>query len=93
MVCESWKEKLDTYIDDELPQAEMHMVDRHVRNCHSCSADTVARVQMKRTIHLAGRRFTPSTQFRKRVQLSIAPKPRRNLGRVGCSLRPQPSFL
>jgi anti-sigma factor RsiW len=82
MACESWKAKLDTYIDNELPQAEMHMVDRHVRSCHSCSADTVARVQMKRTIHLAGRRFTPSTQFCKRVQLSIAPKPQRNLGRV-----------
>jgi len=82
MVCESWKEKLDTYIDNELPQAEMHMFDRHVRSCHSCSADTVARVQMKRTIHLAGRRFTPSTRFRKRVQLSIAPKPQPNLGRV-----------
>src|SRR5579863_249249 len=82
MVCESWKEKLDTYIDNELPQAEMHMVDRHIRSCHSCSADTVARVQMKRTIHLAGRRFTSSTQFRKRLQLSIAPKPQRNLGRV-----------
>ena len=82
MVCESWKAKLDTYIDNELPQDEMHMADRHVRSCQSCSADTVVRVQMKRTIHLAGRRFTPSTQFRKRVQLSIAPKPQRNLGRV-----------
>ncbi len=82
MVCESWKEKLDTYIDNELPQAEMHMVDRHVRSCQSCSADALTRVQMKRTIQLAGRRFTPSTEFRKRVQLSIAPKPQRNLGRV-----------
>src|SRR5579872_4097043 len=82
MVCESWEAKLDTYIDNELPQAEMHMVDRHIRSCQSCSADTLARVQMKRTIQLAGRRFTPSTQFRNRVQLSIATKPQRNFGRV-----------
>jgi len=82
MVCESWKAKLDTYIDNELPQGEMHMLDRHVRSCHSCSADTLARVQMKRTIQLAGRRFTPSSEFRKRVHLSIAPKPQRNFGRV-----------
>jgi len=82
MACEPWKEKLDMYIDNELPQAEMRMVDRHLRTCHSCSADTVARVQMKRTIQLAGRRFTPSAQFRKRVQLSIARKPQRNLGRA-----------
>src|ERR1700723_1719753 len=82
MVCESWKAQLDTYLDGELAEAERRSVDRHVRSCHSCSADTIARVQMRRTIHLAGRRFTPSAQFRKRVQLSIAPKPRRNLGRV-----------
>jgi len=82
MICESWKTQLDTYLDGELSEAEMRSVDRHVRSCHSCSMDTVTRVQMKRTIQLAGRRFTPSTQFRKRVRLSIAPKPRRNLGRV-----------
>ena len=82
MVCDSWKEKLDTYIDNELPQAEMHMVDRHVRSCQSCSADALTRVQMKRTIQLAGKRFTPTAEFRKRVQLSIAPKRQRNFGRV-----------
>jgi anti-sigma factor RsiW len=37
---------------------------------------------MKRAIQLAGRRFSPTTEFRKRVQLSIAPKPRRNLTRA-----------
>src|SRR5580704_12832661 len=82
MVCESWKAKLDTYIDNELSQSEMHRFDRHVRSGQSWSSCTVVRVQMTRTIHLAGRRFTPSTQFRKRVQLSLAPKPQRNLGRV-----------
>ena len=25
MVCDSWKEKLDTYIDNELSEAEMRM--------------------------------------------------------------------
>lgn len=82
MVCDSWKEKLDTYIDNELSEAEMRSVDLHVRGCHACSMDTLTRVQMKRTIQVAGRRFTPSTEFRKLVQLSIAPKPRRRFGRV-----------
>jgi anti-sigma factor RsiW len=82
MVCESWKTQLDTYLDGELSEAEMRSVDRHVRSCHSCSMDTLTRVQMKRTIQLAGRRFTPSTQFRKRVRLSIATKPKQNMGRV-----------
>ena len=82
MVCESWKTQLDAYLDGELSEAEMRSVDRHVRSCQSCSMDTVTRVQMKRAIQLAGRRFFPTTDFRKRVQLSIAPKRRRNLTRA-----------
>jgi anti-sigma factor RsiW len=80
MVCESWKENLDTYLDGELPEAETRSFDAHVRGCHSCSADALTRVQMKRTIQVAGRRFTPSAEFRRRVQQRIAPKPQRSLG-------------
>jgi anti-sigma factor RsiW len=79
MVCESWKENLDTYLDGELPEAEMRSFDAHVRACHSCLADALTRVQMKRTIQVAGRRFTPSAEFRRRVQQRIAPKPQRSL--------------
>jgi anti-sigma factor RsiW len=76
MVCESWKEKLDTYLDDELPEEEMRTFDAHVRSCPSCSADTLARVQMKRAIQVAGKRFFPSADFRGRLEQSIAPKPK-----------------
>ncbi len=79
MVCESWKTKLDTYLDGELSEQEMRTFDAHVRGCHSCSADALSRVQMKRTMQGAGRRFTPSAEFRRRVQHSIAPKPQRSL--------------
>jgi len=79
MVCETWKAKLDTYLDGELPEAETRTFDGHVRSCQSCSADALARIQMKRTIQVAGRRFTPSAEFRRRVQQGIASKPRRGL--------------
>jgi anti-sigma factor RsiW len=85
MVCESWKERLDTYLDRELPQGELRTFDAHVRNCPSCSADVLSRVQLKRAIHLAGKRFTPSAEFRKRMQQSIASKPRHSL-RLGWTL-------
>ena len=78
MVCECWKEKLDTYLDNELPEEEMRTFDAHVRSCSSCSADALARVQMKRTVQVAGRRFTPSADFRRRMQQSIAAKPQRS---------------
>jgi anti-sigma factor RsiW len=85
MVCESWTARLDTYLDGELPQEEMRTFDAHVRNCPSCSADALARVQLKRAIQTAGRRFTPSAEFRKRMQRNMAPKPRRSF-RLGFML-------
>jgi anti-sigma factor RsiW len=78
MTCESWKAKLDTYLDGELPEEEMRAFDAHLRECPSCAADALARVQMKRAIQVAGRRFTPSAEFRKRIELSIASKPQRS---------------
>jgi anti-sigma factor RsiW len=80
MVCESWKTKLDTYLDDEVPEEEMRTLDAHLRSCHFCSADALARVQMKRTIQVSGKRFTPSAEFHRRVRHGIAPKPQRSLG-------------
>jgi anti-sigma factor RsiW len=80
MVCEPWNAKLDVYLDGELPEAEMRTFDVHVRNCPSCSVDALTRVQTKRAIQGAGRRFVPTTEFRRRVQRGIASKPRRSLG-------------
>jgi anti-sigma factor RsiW len=80
MVCESRKAKLDIYLDGEVPEEEMRTFDAHVRTCPSCSADALARVQMKRTIQAAGRRYTPSAEFRKRMQQKIAAKPQRSFG-------------
>jgi anti-sigma factor RsiW len=77
MVCESWKAKLDTYLDGEVSQVEMRTFDVHVRSCASCSADALTRVQMKRAIQTAGKRFAPNAEFRKKMQRSIASKPQR----------------
>jgi anti-sigma factor RsiW len=78
VVCEPWKGKLDTYLDGELSSEEMRTFDAHVRSCSSCSADVLTRVQMKRAIQVAGKRFSPSAEFRKRIQRRIAPKPLRS---------------
>ncbi|MGO8986361.1 MAG: anti-sigma factor family protein [Terriglobales bacterium] len=78
MACESWKAKLDTYLDGELPEQEMRTFDAHVRGCQSCSADALTRVQMKRVIQVAGKRFVPTIDFRRRIEQSVTPKPRRS---------------
>jgi anti-sigma factor RsiW len=77
MACESWMAQLDTYLDGELPESEMHDFDAHVRSCPSCAADALTRVQMKRTVQAAGKRFRPSAEFRKKMQQSITSKPQR----------------
>ena len=75
MGCETWKIKLDTYLDGELPAEEMRAFDFHVHTCPTCAADALSRVQMKRKIHSAGQQFSASPEFRKLIQQSIAPKP------------------
>jgi anti-sigma factor RsiW len=92
MVCESWKEKLDTYLDNELSEEEMRTFGAHVRSCPSCSADALVRVQMKRTVQVVGKRFTPSAEFRRRIQQSIAPKPQRSF-RLGWILAAAAAIL
>jgi anti-sigma factor RsiW len=74
MVCESWKANVDTYLDGELSEKETRRYDAHVRSCASCSGNVLACLQTKRTIQVAGRRFTPSADFRKRVRQSVAHK-------------------
>src|SRR5580692_5395969 len=85
MACESWKAKLDTYLDGEVSEQAIRTFDAHVRNCPSCSADALSRVQLKRAIQVAGKRFTPSAEFRKRMQQKIASKPRHSF-RLGWML-------
>jgi anti-sigma factor RsiW len=77
MTCEAWKTKLDAYLDGELSAEEMRVFDVHVHGCPSCAPDALSRVQMKRSIQTAGKRFVPSEDFRKRMQKGIAAKPER----------------
>jgi anti-sigma factor RsiW len=72
MVCETWKEKLDAYLDGELASAEARALGEHLRGCSACAAESLSRVQQKRAIQVAGQRFTPDPAFRARIQQSIA---------------------
>lgn len=79
MACDSWKARLDTYLDGEFPSEEMRAFDAHVHICPSCAAEALTRLQMKRSVQVAGKRFTPTADFRLRVQRSIAKRPNRNV--------------
>jgi len=74
MVCDTWTDKIDAYLDGELPAAEARALSEHLRGCPACAAESLSRVQLKRAVHAAGQRFTPDPAFRARIQQSIAPR-------------------
>lgn len=79
MACEQWRGKLDAYVDGELDLAEARVLAEHVRACPACAADALERVQMKRALQTAGKRYAASSELRNRIAKSLAPKPQRRV--------------
>jgi anti-sigma factor RsiW len=77
MVCEEWREKMDAYLDGELTPAEASALSVHTRSCAACASDALARVQLKRSVAVAGRRYEPSDQLRAGIAKSRVAKPRK----------------
>jgi anti-sigma factor RsiW len=71
MACENWLEKLDPYLDGELSESAARTLGDHLRQCSQCAAEALNKVQQKRAVQAAGRRFTPDPAFRARVQGSL----------------------
>jgi len=78
VACEQWRGKLDAYLDGELDPAEASMLGKHLQGCAACSADALGRVQMKRSVQMAGQRYTAGAELRNRVAKSVAGKPPRD---------------
>jgi len=80
MACDAWRGRLDAYLDGDLASAEARDVSVHLRGCAICAADALDRLQMKRSVAVAGKRYEPSAQFRAKVMKQVAAKPRRGTG-------------
>jgi len=74
MSCDRWQEKMDAYLDAELPEAETRELEAHLQGCRLCSSEALTRSELKRSIHLAGKAYTPDAEFRRRVLGSIVPR-------------------
>jgi len=76
MPDDSWRPKLDQYLDSELPAEEMRGMDAHLRECAPCASEALARLQLKRATRLAGQRYAPSADLRRRIERQVAAKSR-----------------
>ncbi len=74
MACEQWRGDLDRYLDGELAAAETAALAAHLRTCTACAAEVLERVQLKRSIQMAGARYTASAELRNKITKSIAAK-------------------
>jgi anti-sigma factor RsiW len=74
MTCHDWQAEIDTYLDDELPREQAREFEAHLAACPACSSETLARSTLKRSIHLAGKSFSPDLELRKRIVADIQPK-------------------
>jgi anti-sigma factor RsiW len=74
MTCDVWESKLAHYVDSELSEGELANLESHLRACPACAADALSRLQMKNMTRAAGARYSPTPEFRLRIEQSIKPK-------------------
>jgi anti-sigma factor RsiW len=76
MSCETWRAQLDSYLDGELASSAELMA--HLRTCPACTSAVLERVNMKRAVQIAGKRYVPSVDLRNKITGTLAQKPLTN---------------
>ena len=67
MSCMGWQDRLEAYVDAELPSAEMEAFRAHAASCHDCAVGALALIEAKAALRRAGRRYSASPDLRARV--------------------------
>ena len=64
----NWQEKIDAFVDAELPVAEAADMEAHLHGCAFCAAEALERLRSKRLIQAAAAtHYTPSPEFRLKI--------------------------
>jgi anti-sigma factor RsiW len=77
MTCAT--DQLDAFIDGELSLAARAAVEAHLETCPACSAQALARLQLKHSVRAAAHAYQPSPEFRARIAAQTAKKQRQPL--------------
>lgn len=75
MSCEIWQNELDRYLDGELPEEQQRSLRQHLDGCPACAREALGRVQLKRSVAMAGRRYQPSAEFRAHIAKQAGQRP------------------
>jgi anti-sigma factor RsiW len=67
MNCTDWQNRIDAYVDAELPPSDMDRFRAHAEECAACAAAALALTESKMAIRRAGHRYTASPELRARV--------------------------
>jgi anti-sigma factor RsiW len=67
MECDVYRDKIQPYLDAELPESQERETFRHISECRRCGQEALSLLHTKRMVKGAGMRYTPSAEFRKRV--------------------------
>jgi|KBSMisStaDraftv2_1062788.scaffolds.fasta_scaffold193012_2 anti-sigma factor RsiW len=76
MTCEEVGRMLDAYVDENCSPEERTAIEAHLHSCTSCASEALRRLQMKRATRAAAARYSPSPDFRRRIEESIRAKQR-----------------
>jgi len=71
MDSDTWRPKIERYLDAELSDEETRAMDEHLRECSSCAAEALRQLQLRRGIKQAGHRYAASPEFRGRIAAQI----------------------
>ena len=79
MACTQDRATLETYLDGELAADQEKALQQHLRTCPDCAAEIASMVSLRRAMKPASSRFTPSAEFRQKIQGQISTRPRTRL--------------
>lgn len=70
-------DQLDAFVDGELAPGARDAVQTHLRDCPACTAEVLARMQLKQSVRAAASAYEPSAGFRSRIAAQVATKQRK----------------
>jgi anti-sigma factor RsiW len=89
-------DRLNAFIDGELPHAEQQGIEQHLTTCHACTLRVLSATQLKAATARAGQRFAPppealarlTAHLHSQTQTQMQPKPQTKAPARIYSIRP-----